>query len=562
MTARAQHLTEGPRGAAAGPPVDDAYDGLGPIDDVWWLPLGADDASADLDARRDDFGWDDELHGLLDGDAWAFADSDETVTAVRDLIDWLATLVPDEPVGEAGVVGAAGLEGSPADLIDLIGGLERLKGAIAATQARATAAFAREVVRDAFARRASARKARSAIAPQIALARRCSPATADRYLALARALPGMPHTQAALTEGVIDERAAGAIVRETSVLTPELRARVDELIAPRLATSSLKQLAGAAARHAAELDPAAVVAKHERALSERGAWTRPAPDGMAYLSIFGPLTGIVGAYASLLRHATAVVAGHCETDSEESLADPLDGRTHAQVMSDTAIRWLSGVTPGQAVPVALNLVMPAEALFATDDATTVQPSVRPPRSRETPARIPGHGILPAALARRLLLHGCEAPDTAKYKPPERDSSPPGSPPGGTRLAEPAQVFLTRVFASPDGRDLLALDATARLFPPKLRAALIVRDDRCRTPYCDASIRHADHIQSANSGGPTSLSNGQGLCVRCNYTKELEGFSTRVLDEHHVPGAGPNTHVTEVTTPTGHLYVSVAPPLLE
>ena len=527
------------------------------------------------------------------------------VASVRELVDWLATLAPEDDPDLADPAGNPRPELGLAELIDLIAGLEQVKGAIAAAQARATAHFGRATLREALANRASLPKARSSIAPQIALARRCSPATADRHLGLARALPGMPHTQAALTAGIIDERSAAAIVRETNVLSPELRARVDELIAPRLATSSLKQLAGAAARYAAELDPAAIVAKHERAMSERGVWTRPAPDGMAYLSIFGPLTGIVSACASLHRHATAVVAGHHETDDGETPADPLDERTHAQVMADAALRWLAGLTPGQACPVALNLVMPAESLFATQPATVnttttdsaatgetatsdetatgratsgagAQPdpaySVHPtpgltatrgPRSTETPARIPGHGILPASLARRLLLHGCEPPDPAKPTPRQHDSSPPGA--GlrdGTRVAEPARVFLTRVFTSPDARDLLALDATARLFPPRLRAALILRDDTCRTPYCDATIRHADHIQSAADGGPTSLRNGQGLCARCNYTKELDGFTTRVLAPPQQHGAGPHTHATEVTTPTGHTYLSLAPPLLD
>jgi len=620
----AQHPKDGPLGPAAGLRPTGGCEGLTPLDDAWWPPLDAEELVADFEAWQDELGWDDEDEAD-ERDSWALASTEPRwcdqpanpfVTAqiaaspgaaVRELVDWLATLVPNNRTDADGECREPGIEFSLAELIDVIAGLEHVKGAIAAAQARATAQFGRATVREALANRASLPKARSSIAPQIALARRCSPATADRHLGLARALPGMPHTRAALTAGIIDERSATAIVRETNVLNPELRARVDELIAPRLATSSLKQLTGAAARYAAELDPAAVVAKHERAMSERGVWTRPAPDGMAYLSIFGPLTGIVSAYAAVHRHATAVVAGHHETDDGETPADPLGDRTHAQVMADAALRWLTGLTPGQACPVALNLVMPAESLFATEpantDITTIDPGATEPtetdgddstagqtssspgahghpgdrdnthptlapvatrgsRSTETPARIPGHGILPAALARRLLLHGCEPPDPVKTASPQHDSPPPAPTPGGTRLAEPAQVFLTRIFTSPDGRDLLALDAIARLFPPRLRAALILRDDTCRTPYCDATIRHADHIRSAADGGPTSLHNGQGLCARCNYTKELDGFTTRMLEPQQEHGAGPHTHATEVTTPTGHTYLSVAPPLLD
>ncbi|WP_344086425.1 HNH endonuclease [Nostocoides veronense] len=610
MTAMAQHPTGGPLGPAAGLRPAGACEGLTPLDDAWWPPLDVEELVADFEAWQDELGWDD-VDEADERDSWALAAAeprwcDQSAghaspgASVRELVDWLATLAPDDDSDLADPAGNPRPELGLPELIDLIAGLEQVKGAIAAAQARATAHFGRATVREALANRASLPKARSSIAPQIALARRCSPATADRHLGLARALPGMPHTRAALTAGVIDERCAAAIVRETNVLNPELRARVDELIAPRLATSSLKQLTGAAARYAAELDPAAVVAKHERAMSERGVFTRPAPDGMAYLSIFGPLTGIVSAYASVHRHATTVIAGHHETDDGETPADPLGGRTHAQVMSDAALRWLAGLTPGQACPVALNLVMPAESLFPTDEPATetagnsdsptnaftagqapngagtqahpadndsahpipAPAGMRGFQSAATPARIPGHGILPAALARRLLLHGCEPPDPVKTASLQHDPAPPDAIPGGTRLAEPAQVFLTRVFTSPDGRDLLALDATARLFPPRLRAALILRDDTCRTPYCDATIRHADHIQSVAEGGPTTLRNGQGLCARCNYTKELDGFTTRVLDPQEAPGTGQQTHVTEVTTPTGHRYLSVAPPLLD
>ncbi|MEI2776915.1 MAG: hypothetical protein V9G19_13295 [Tetrasphaera sp.] len=97
------------------------------------------------------------------------------------------------------------------------------------------------------------------------------------------------------------------------------------------------------------------------------------------------------------------------------------------------------------------------------------------------------------------------------------------------------------------------------------------------PFCEADIRHADHIRPATEGGPTSYGNGQGLSARCNYTKDLPGFTTRVLtpaeiaayaagpetdrNTHIAREAGPDTHVTAVTTPTGHTYLSAAPPAL-
>ena len=97
-----------------------------------------------------------------------------------------------------------------------------------------------------------------------------------------------------------------------------------------------------------------------------------------------------------------------------------------------------------------------------------------------------------------------------------------------------------------------MDSRARLFPPGLRRYLTARDDTCRTPYCDAPIRHLDHIIPWHRNGTTTRNNGAGLCEACNHTKELPGWTSR-------PRPGPR-HTLDVTTPTGHTYHSTAPPL--
>ena len=82
----------------------------------------------------------------------------------------------------------------------------------------------------------------------------------------------------------------------------------------------------------------------------------------------------------------------------------------------------------------------------------------------------------------------------------------------------------------------------------------LRDQTCRTPYCDAPIRHLDHAQPRHRDGPTSADNGLGECERCNYTKESPGWRvTAGSDENGV-------HTAEFTTPTRHRYRSTAPPL--
>lgn len=48
------------------------------------------------------------------------------------------------------------------------------------------------------------------------------------------------------------------------------------------------------------------------------------------------------------------------------------------------------------------------------------------------------------------------------------------------------------------------------------------DDICATPWCDAPIRHADHIRPHELGGATTLANGQGLCEACNHAEQAPG----------------------------------------
>jgi hypothetical protein len=114
------------------------------------------------------------------------------------------------------------------------------------------------------------------------------------------------------------------------------------------------------------------------------------------------------------------------------------------------------------------------------------------------------------------------------------------------------AWLRQMYADAAGR-LVATASSRRFFADGLAALLRVRDQGiCRTPYCDAPVRHLDHVVEHAAGGVTDLDNGQGLCAACNQAKNAPGWSQKVAGSER-------RHTVITTTPTGHRYGSTAPP---
>jgi hypothetical protein len=386
-------------------------------------------------------------------------------------------------------------------LVERICELERVKCAAAAGQARAAAALdAARRAAEAAEGMPAARRGRG-VASEIALARRDSPTRGNRHLGFAKALVHeMPHTLAALETGALTEWRATLIVRESACLDVEDRRTLDaEMCADpdRLNGMGDARLAAAAKTIAYRLDPHAVVDRAAKAETERTVSIRPAPDTMTYLTALLPVAQGVSVYAALRREADTCV----------------DGRPRGQVMADTLVERVTGRSAATATPIAVNLVLSDEALICGSNA---------------PADVSGYGPIPAAVARELISRAVND--------------------------EQSRATLRRLYAHPASGALVAMESRARLFPRGLAAFIGFRDQRCRTPYCDAPIRHRDHARPWVTGGPTSAGNGLGLCERCNHVKEVDGWLVEpIVDEN-------STHTVEFTTPTGARYRSGAPPL--
>jgi Domain of unknown function (DUF222) len=385
-------------------------------------------------------------------------------------------------------------------LIERIAELERAKSAAAAGQARAAVALdAARRTADAAAGVPAARRGRG-IASEVALARLDSPARGSRHLGFARALVNeMPHTMAALEAGVLTEWRATLIVRESACLDVEDRRTLDaELCGDQAGLHGMgdARVAAAAKAIAYRLDPHAVVDRAARAETERTVTIRPAPDTMTYLTALLPVAQGVSVYAALRREADTCA----------------DARSRGQVMADTLVERVTGRSAATAMPIAVNLVLSDETLLGGSSA---------------PGDIGGYGPIPAAVARGLVSDAVTDPQS--------------------------RATLRRLYAHPGSGALVAMESRARLFPRGLAAFIALRDQRCRTPYCDAPIRHRDHARPWAAGGSTDAVNGNGLCERCNYVKEVAGW--RVTP--HVDESG--AHTAEFVTPTGAQYRSSAPP---
>lgn len=390
---------------------------------------------------------------------------------------------------------------SDAERIDALRALEELKSAAAAVQASLAVDLDTSQRAEQRGRGVPATRQGRGVGTQVGLARRESPHRGGILLGLAKILvTEMPHTHAAMRAGALSEYRAQLLVQETACLTRENRARIDELVCAdpeNVGSYGTRELVAHLRALSYELEPLSVVDRHRRAPGERHVSLRPAPDGMTWLSALLPLAEGVAVYKALTLAATSAKA--CG-----------DERSRGNIMADTLVERVTGQVRASQVPITIHLVMTDRALTGTST---------------TPALLEGGHPLPAEVARDLIL-----------------ASPNLS------------TFLRRLYTDDGGR-LVAMESQARLFPEGLARFIHLRDHGCQNPFCGAPIRDIDHVIPHEHGGPTSSTNGQGLCQACNHTKQAPDWF------HHPakPGGRPRQPRGVLRTPTGHTY-PMAPPI--
>ncbi|MEP7331803.1 MAG: HNH endonuclease [Terracoccus sp.] len=465
------------------------------------------------------------------------------------------------------------------------------------------------------------------IAGQVALDRRESPARGSQHVKLALALVHeMPNTFAALNSGLLSEARAETIVRECAHLSGEQRRALDaELVVitrpdasdtdepaagDGLGSLGDRELTRRVRALAYRADPGAAAERCAKAALERRVELRHAADAMCRLTAHLPLAQALAAHAALTASADTARAG----------GDP---RRKGQLMADTLVERVTGQERADVVPIEMQLVITPDSLFDVGDTPAQVPgygTVPAAWARDflTHDTDPHHDQPVAIASARPGSHSSDPPGDADAEMLDAYGGPatgedefggflnsgsdtwplprpfPVPPPtgrtatkrrsrdgagddgagdagaghaawGNEKITERARVWLRRMYAHPKTGQLVAMDSTRRAVDGNLRRFLIARDAAtCRTLWCDAPIRHLDHIRDFADGGPTSAANGQGLCARCNHTKNLPDWQARALTaqdstQHTTLPTVLTTILT--TTPTGHTYRSHPPPLV-
>ncbi len=299
----------------------------------------------------------------------------------------------------------------------------------------------------------------------------------------------------ACAEGRNVKRVPASLAGEIGLARHESPHRASSLVGlAGVLTAEMPQVAAEAGKLAYQLDPHSVVARVGKAEADRNVTIRPAPDCMTRVSALLPVADGVAAYAALTQAAdTARAAG--------------DERSRNQIMADTLVARVTGKEEAGEIEVEVQLVITDEALFGASD---------------TPARMSDYGPIPASVARRLAADAI----------------------GNDR------AWIRRLYVRPGAGGFVGMESARRHFPKAMQTFIKARDEYCRTPWCDAPIRHTDHATPVREGGATTLANGQGLCEQCNQLKEHPGWQ-------HV--AHPDGTVI-VRTPTGHRHWSRPPDL--
>ncbi|ATG52786.1 HNH endonuclease [Brachybacterium vulturis] len=415
--------------------------------------------------------------------------------------------------------------GSAEEALAVLAGIDHLRASLAAVDATWQVAAEERIRRDDAARGVPASQQGRGAGQEIALARRISPVASSFSQAKARRLvQNMPGAVDRLWSGAMTDQQASAISGALDGVGADTCRRIDDHLREHpefLQGKGFKRLQSDIRDLVRKLEPETSRERAERAARARHVRMEPLEDGMARVTAV--LRGIdaVGLMHSLRTRAESLRASGTKDSLSALEADLLveDALRTAQHDEHSTGPDRTADDAGTTRPerprlrpgLDVGIVITDTALLGREDDAEI-------------AELEGYGTIPAHIVRDTLL---------------------GRSPGHVRSCEdehPDEVvsaFYRRLYRSPRTSELVAMESRARAFPAGLARMIRWRDTTCRTPWCNAKIRHSDHVVPHHRGGPTSFANGQGLCARCNLLKEHGLWVLSPLSRSQTGSDGPD-----------------------
>ncbi len=360
-------------------------------------------------------------------------------------------------------------------------------------------------------------------------------------------LTHQPQVWAALWGGQLDATKAGILAGVLYLVPcqdaqgqerPGYEADCDRILAAGLAYAAqhtARQLDRHLKRLLAEIDPTTVVTRRRRALAERGVWIDHRGDGTADLSARLDSKDAEQVYAAIRavalaaqRRDTAALGGtggrdaaggsessggHCVGDSgddERAFAAEAARRPFDLRMADALVDLIMSPSTTRAamephaVTTQINVTIPIDSLAGLS---------------ETPGQLPGYGILPADLVRRLAA-------------------------GDSRWRH---VLTDRASGA-----VLDVGTWSYRPPAGLDRHVRTRDVTCRFPGCSVPARECDldHLIPFPLG-PTSAENLHSLCRRHHRLKHDDGWRVEPLPDNGLRWTSPLGTIRETWPDADH-----------
>ncbi len=327
---------------------------------------------------------------------------------------------------------------------------------------------------------------------EIAAALGLSRQAADNRIHVARTLADtLPATRELLEAGEITPRHAMVMVDECGALDNATAEQIEKRVlanAPHQTAAAFRRAVRRAVDCRRAAPGSAALAAHESAKAERKVIVVPEADGMASLIATLPAVDalrLFDAVDNLARARHAKLGGRRRNPGIDARrADAL------VALAEHALADRRLPAGGKRRRIELQVVIDLPTLLGL---------------RENPAQLPGHGPLPAALARELV-------DDAEWR---------------------------RLVVDPVDGHLLDYGRRTYRPPQKLREYIIARDRTCRFPGCSQPARRCDldHVIPSKRG-KTSADNLIPLCRHHHRLKTHHGWSVRLNPDSSVVWRSP------------------------